>query len=163
MPGTVPADVVHSGMWSHYDWMPTILDFLGIENPSADALPGSSFAHVLRGENDLGRERVVIFDEYGPVRMIRTREWKYVHRYPDGPHELYNLGDDPGERINLMDTPASCSDIVSSLRRDLEAWFKRYTRPERDGSKLPVTGSGQLDMADRVDDTGTAFAPMEHR
>jgi len=160
MPGTVPASVVHSGMWSQYDWMPTILDFLGIDNPESKALPGSSFAHVLRGEDDPGRERVVVFDEYGPVRMIRTREWKYVHRYPDGPHELYNLVDDPKEYINLMDDPESCADTVTILRGDLEEWFKKYSNPERDGSKLPVTGSGQYDMSDRVDDTVTAFAQL---
>ena len=28
--------------------------------------------------------------------MIRTQEWKYVHRYPYGPHELYDLVNDPG-------------------------------------------------------------------
>ncbi len=39
----------------------------------------------------------MVFDEYGLVRMIRTREWKYVHRYPYGPHELYDLTRDPDE------------------------------------------------------------------
>ncbi len=49
-----------------------------------------------------GSESIVVFDEYGPVRMIRTREWKYVHRYPYGPHELYHLAGDPGERMALV-------------------------------------------------------------
>ena len=38
---------------------------------------------------------VFVLDEYGPTRMIRTHRWKYVHRYPDGPNELYDLANDP--------------------------------------------------------------------
>ena len=48
-------------------------------------------------------ENVVVYDEYGPVRMVRTKEWKYVHRYPYGPHELYDLVNDPDEKHNLID------------------------------------------------------------
>jgi uncharacterized protein with PIN domain len=36
-----------------------------------------------RGESTDGDEEVVIYDEYGPVRMIRTAEWKLARRYPD--------------------------------------------------------------------------------
>lgn len=40
--------------------------------------------------------------DFMPTRMIRTREWKYVHRYPYGPHELFELVHDPGERVNML-------------------------------------------------------------
>ena len=43
----------------------------------------------------------MVFDEYGPVRMIRNQDWKYIHRYPYGPHELYYLTEDPEEKENL--------------------------------------------------------------
>ena len=43
----------------------------------------------------------MVYDEYGPVRMIRTKEWKYVHRYPYGKNELYDLKEDPQEENNL--------------------------------------------------------------
>ena len=33
---------------------------------------------------------MVIYDEYGPVHVVRTQEWKYVYRHAHGPHELYN-------------------------------------------------------------------------
>ena len=36
-----------------------------------------------------GEASVEEVDEYGANRMIRTKEWKYIHRYPYGPHELY--------------------------------------------------------------------------
>lgn len=116
--------------------------------------PGRSFAELLRTGKDDGREHVVVFDEYGPTRMIRTRAWKYIHRYPEGPNELYDLVKDPGEETNLVDDPAQ-AERVEQMRTELIDWFEQYIDPKYDGSKLPVTGSGQLDFADRPN----AFEP----
>jgi arylsulfatase A-like enzyme len=78
--------------------------------------------------------------------MIRTRDWKYVHRYPYGPHELYDLASDPGERENRVDDP-SCADRVREMKAGLEAWFVRYVDPALDGTHEAVTGKGQLGLA----------------
>ncbi|WP_405753164.1 Helicase associated domain protein [Streptomyces sp. NBC_00012] len=98
------------------------------------------------GEREQRRPRpprpVVVYDEYGPVRMIRTAEWKYVHRYSHGPHELYHLATDPGERDNLA-ADGSQSKRIEELRRLLDSWFQEHGDPARDGSRLPVTGAGQ--------------------
>lgn len=145
MPGTVPAGVVNTDLCSHYDFMPTILDYLGFDNPEADHLPGRSFAPILSGKKDEGRDNVVVFDEYGPVRMIRDREWKYIHRFPFGPHELYCLKDDPDETTNLIDDEGS-SDKLVDLRGNLNDWFAKYVDPAIDGAKEPVTGRGQIDL-----------------
>jgi arylsulfatase A-like enzyme len=144
-PGRVPAGRVDSGLVSQYDFMPTILDYLGIDNPEAGRLPGRSFAAALRGEADAGAEEVVVFDEYGPVRMIRDREWKYVHRFPYGPHELYHLAADPGEKTNLVEDDGHAA-VVTEMRGRLEEWFLRYVDPARDGARQPVTGKGQIDL-----------------
>ncbi len=145
-PGHVPAGITAPHMLSHYDLFPTLLDYLELDIPDADTLPGQSFAPLLRGEEAAERENVVVFDEYGPVRMIRTRTWKYVHRYPYGPHELYDLAHDPNEDHNLIDDPAQ-ADRVVDLRGQLATWFARYVNPDVDGSKEAVTGKGQLDLA----------------
>src|SRR5690606_32334853 len=97
-PGTIPQQVVSKAMASGYDVMPTLLEYVGISHPSAEKLPGTSFLPVLRGEEATEREQVIVYDEYGPVRMIRSADWKYIHRYPYGPYELYDLNNDPGER-----------------------------------------------------------------
>ena len=88
-PGHIAENVVCDEMLSQYDILPTMLDCLGIPlEPDANLL-GHSFAGLLRGDPDYKpNETVYIYDEYGLVRMIRTKEWKYVHRYPKGPHEL---------------------------------------------------------------------------
>ncbi|MFW5857306.1 MAG: sulfatase-like hydrolase/transferase [Planctomycetota bacterium] len=156
-PGVVPEGVVNTDLLSHYDWMPTLLDHLGLPHPEADALPGRSFAPVLRGEA-LGDGRpVIVFDEYGPVRMVRTQAWKYVHRTPYGPHELYDLEHDPDETTNLYGHE-SHADRVAELRGQLRQWFDRYVDPARDGSREPVTGSGQHGRAGAESGGRDAFA-----
>ncbi len=145
-PGHVPEGRVIDAMVSHYDFMPTLLDYLGLENSEGANLPGQSFADILRGREGGGRQSVVIFDEYGPVRMIRTREWKYVHRYPYGPHELYHLAEDPEERENLFGRPEH-EGQVQELKARLEGWFVCYADPMLDGRNEPVTGKGQLGLA----------------
>ena len=134
-PGRIPEGVVSHALLSGYDFMPTLLDYLGLDNPVKDELPGRSFSSVLHGKTDPVHDHVVVYDEYGPVRMIRTLEWKYVHRYPYGPHELYNIKADPLERTNLVDLP-EYQDVVEKMRAQLQDWFIRYTDPQRtDGMK----------------------------
>ncbi|NKB70826.1 MAG: sulfatase-like hydrolase/transferase [Candidatus Latescibacteria bacterium] len=145
-PGRIPGDVLNTDLVSHYDFMPTLLDYLSLDNPIAEDLPGQSFAPILRGESG-GHGAVVVCDEYGPARMIRDQQWKYVHRYPDGPHELYNLENDPGENRNLVDDPAHVA-TLKHWRGELESWFRRYADPTRDGAGQPVTGRGQIDTVD---------------
>jgi arylsulfatase A-like enzyme len=149
-PGRVAQGAVDDHLLSQYDWLPTALDYLGVDVEVPEGLPGRSFAPLLRGESlDEDRE-VVVMDEYGPVRMIRTREWKLVCRYPAGRHELYHVAVDPFEQTNLHDVRGH-SEIVSELRGRLENWFGRYVDPRIDGAKLPVTGRGQTGPADAPD------------
>jgi choline-sulfatase len=153
-PGTIPQGKVVDHMVSHYDILPTLLDWTASsvpDFPDKDKMPGISFSSLLKGENKALREDVVVYDEYGPVRMIRTKEWKYVHRYPYGPHELYCLKTDPGEEVNLMDQALEDSTTegakkLEELRGRLDRWFFKHARMEQDGRGLDVTGLGQRDL-----------------
>jgi arylsulfatase A-like enzyme len=156
-PGRVPRGVVCRGLYSHYDVLPTLLDYVGVENPIADQLPGRSFAPLLEGEPDPGNEQVVIFDEYGPVRMVRTREWKYVHRYPEGPHELWDLVNDPDEETNLYGRPEHAA-RVEEMRARLGEWFRRYGVAERDGTRTDCKGRGQFELTENAAEGGKPFA-----
>ncbi|HEY4553161.1 MAG TPA: sulfatase/phosphatase domain-containing protein, partial [Bacillaceae bacterium] len=131
---------------SGYDFMPTLLEYVGITSPEAEQLPGTSFFSLLVDRQSRGQSHIVIFDEYGPVRMIRTKEWKYIHRYPYGPHELFDLVNDPEEKVNRINDP-----LVNQQRIDmkamLEEWFYRYGDPAKDATREGVTGFGQIDLA----------------
>jgi len=141
----VPAILSHPGgvreqhvqdMVSAYDFRPTLLEYLGIPMPDDPSRPGTSFAGLLRDGQAQRRDHVVVFDEYGPVRMIRTQEWKYVHRHPAGPHELYDLRNDPEERTDLVSDPGHRRHI-RELKAEMEEWFTRYVIPSRDGLRQP--------------------------
>ena len=134
-PGTVTNEMV-----SALDFFPTFTELINGRFP--EGLPGVSFLPVLRGQRGR-REAVGIADEYGPVRMFRTRKWKYVHRYPYGPDELYDLEADPGENDNLYGNP-EYAPIVVKMRAKLEDYFLRYSLPEYDGLREAVTGEGQM-------------------
>lgn len=167
-PGHVPSGAVCDDLLSGYDFAPTILGYLGIGDAEFCCTgPGRGQAGLLRGEGATVRENVVVFDEYGPVRMMRTQRWKYIHRYPYGPHELYDLEADPEERQNLVDlgrrVNGEARGIAMEMRAELERWFFEYVDPRLDGARQPVTGRGQLGRVggvrkspfqDRASDTG---------
>lgn len=144
-PGKILPGVVTESMCSHYDIIQTLNELLDLKATLPENLPGKSFANVLlTGENK--DNHIVIFDEYGNSRMIRNREWKYIHRYPYGPHELYHLITDPGEKENLieqLDNPVY-REIRENLLSELQKWYLTYADPAVDGSREAVTGFGQL-------------------
>lgn len=142
-PGRIPQGIVQHAMVSAYDFMPTLLDYLNLPLPPAGNPPGQSVLPAWLGQTGATRDDVVVYDEYGGTRMVRTEEWKYVHRYPNGPHELYNLADDPGERMNLA-TDAAQSARMAELHQKLEKWFAQYVEKDKDGTRFPVTGKGQM-------------------
>ena len=138
---------VYDNLYSHYDIRHTILEYVGLSDiiEGGLLLPGKSFKSVLNTQQE-SDNHVVVYDEYGPVRMIRTKEWKYIHRYPDGPHELYHLSEDIDEKNNLVNDKAS-EQIKLQLRQKLKEWFVKYVNPKIDGAQLPIYGGGQTELA----------------
>ena len=148
-PGTISPGRHETEMFSHLDIFSTLMDYLNIPYEFPTSMPGMSFARILRGESMNGNERIIITDEYGPVRMIRTKEWKYVHRYMDweGMNELYDLRNDPTEQNNLYGKP-EYEATVCELRKALFAWYDVYVEPKYDASKIRCDGIGQIDVID---------------
>jgi choline-sulfatase len=131
--GAIPPGGEPDLMVSNYDLLPSVLSYLSLadEIPSEPNLPGRDYSPVLRGQDpDLEWDNVVFY-EFENVRAIRTAEWKYVERYPDGPHELYDLANDPGERFNLYGQPKQTG-IQKELRTKLYQFFDRYADPKYD-------------------------------
>jgi choline-sulfatase len=156
-PGRIPGGRVSDDMLSGYDVFPTLLDHAGLAETPTHKKPGRSFEPLLAGGSLPETRDVVVYDEYGPVRMVRTREWKYVHRYPDGPHELFDLVGDPDERVNRIDDP-SLGNLLGSLREKLFSWFRNYVDPRRDAAVKGVTGCGQLGRPEDATATRPMFA-----
>jgi len=140
-PGKLPAGRTTDVLFSAYDFLPTVLDYLDLPLPEGRNLPGRSFVPALKGEPFEAPDAV--FGEYGRARSIRTRDFKLVHRCDGGPDELYDLRSDPGESKNLIDDPAYHKQMIA-LRTRLIRWFDRYAEMGAD----PV-GNEYLRPADR--------------
>jgi arylsulfatase A-like enzyme len=141
-PGRLPAGAVETSLASACDLHPTLLQLAGLPVPEDPLAAGRSLLPQLLDGAD-GAEHVMVFDEYGGTRMVRTTEWKLVQRYGDAPDELYNLAEDPGEERNLVDDPVHRA-LVSDLSGVLVDWFAGHADRQLDAWTRPVSGRGQL-------------------
>ena len=130
-PNRISPGSISDLMISEYDLLPTLLNYLGMKDktPTEPALPGRDYSPVLAGKKIDGEN--IIFYEFENTRMVRTADWKYTRRFPDGPNELYHLSDDPGERKNLADLPRHAK-IEEEMARQLFTFFNRYADPKFD-------------------------------
>lgn len=113
-------------MVSSYDFFPTLLDYLGVVAPSDRLRAGRSYAGFLRGEPPPWRNE--LFFEYGYTRAVRTENLKYVERSDGWPNELFDLEEDPGERVNRVGKPEYRGRRVA-LRDRLQAFFEDVGAP----------------------------------
>ena len=115
MPGAEQAGRRVSAITQFQDFLPTMLDLLGLGANSVD-LPGRSFRAVIEGETDEHRELIICGYRDGLDRVIRNREWSLILRPPGEPTELYNLQDDPAERNNVAaDNPGLIRDFIEQF------------------------------------------------
>lgn len=140
---------VITNLCSHYDILPTLRDFLQL--PPLDNLPGESFLPELTAPQPCKDRTLCILDEYGPVRMVRSRTHKLVWEPLRGNHQLYDLVRDPDEEVNLYGHPDYAA-VQNTLLEELHRAFAQYTVPPFDGSKLCPTGSGQMGKVTREGD-----------
>jgi arylsulfatase A-like enzyme len=92
---------------SSIDVMPTILDLLEVKMPSraSKQLRGTSLVSGLKGKTVA---KDVFFEtdyrQYTYKRGIQTIDgWKLIYTLEDKKRELYNLKNDPGESLNLVE------------------------------------------------------------
>jgi arylsulfatase A-like enzyme len=136
--GGIPQNHTLDGIVNHCDLFATLLDVAGVSVPAQINSPGRSYLPQLLGQSAAGFRDCQI-SEYGNARMIRTDRHKLILRYPfqgvSFPNELYDLHDDPRETVNRFTDPAMAG-VVTDLTGKLDAFFKTYSVPERDGMKL---------------------------
>ncbi len=120
---------------SQIDLFPTILELAGIEpDGHNDNSAATSFADALRsGKFD---KDDAVFMEQEETRAIRTPEWLYKRRFqlapkPPYPDELYDLKNDPLEKVNLVDKE-EYADIANGLIQRIDAFFGNHAEPRYD-------------------------------
>jgi putative membrane-bound dehydrogenase-like protein len=146
-PGKIRSYTRSSQLTSNYDFVPTILGYLGLSHraPVAPKLPGNDYSRELHIENRAALAQAdsqsdsqpnqadtdAVFYEFEGLRCIRTKAWKYIHRHANGPDELYDLSKDPDEFDNLISSEAH-ADVLSVLKSKLEAFYDQYAEPKYD-------------------------------
>lgn len=130
-PKKIVADQTSDLLVSNYDFLPTVLNQLGLgdKTPGSPPSPGRDFSPVLRGQTIPWENE--IYYEMETTRAVRTDHWKYVARFPSGPYELYDMKADPMERFNLYGQPNTQA-TIANLASKLEAFFARYADPQYD-------------------------------
>ncbi len=134
------------------DWFATIVEVAELKSPAAAKLDGVSLQSVWNENKSPARTAPLIweFAEYGGIVAIRDGDWKAIRRDLNKPQalpwELYNIANDPQEKINLA---AKHPDVVHSLEQ-------RYLE----------TRSREPDFLNRVYDAeppakSTAILPVE--
>ena len=143
-PGQIPAGKRNDLLVSNVDFLPTMLEYLGLswKNTDQPKSPGRSFAAALRGQA-IDEWDDTIYYEFENVRSIRTNQWKYIERFRQEPNELYDLKTDPEELNNLVDKPEH-AETQRSLREQMHAYFDRVADPKWDLWKGGTSKTGMM-------------------
>lgn len=102
------------------DIAPSILDIIG-QTEETLVMQGQSFLPMIEGRKEKIREyvHVGIFDNVD--RCIRNEEWSYIHRAEGIADELYNIKEDPQEKINVLDKyPDKAKKLSSHLLKSFQ-------------------------------------------
>jgi arylsulfatase A-like enzyme len=139
-PGRIARGRTCDLMVSNYDFMSSVLHYLGLGNQTPSQSPGRDYSPALLGRPPAWNNEV--FYEMENVRAICADDWKYVKRFPSGPDELHQMAKDPLERTNLVDATAQTA-VRDQLAGRLEAFFKQRADPRFDlwhggQSKAPI-------------------------
>lgn len=138
---------------STIDVLPTLCDLLGLELPARcegmSLVPALEGAAMKRGPvfseatQPWAAERPGLWANAGKARCVRRGRWKYVLSAYNQVEELFDLDQDPGERVNLLQGSPSEQILAtrSGLRDELRRWQEgRAPLPSRfDSSQMQET------------------------
>ncbi len=133
-PGLVAAGQVSERCVDHYDTFRAICDWAGVALDESRNDAGVSYTHLLDGSGRSAWDDTR-YGEYGDLRMVRTPGHKFVKRYPDGPHDLFELETDPGECLNRAGWDEFAA-VQDGLEKQLETWYSRHEEPVYSGARI---------------------------
>ena len=116
-PRSLPRGVVRGQAITACDWMPTILDLCGVDDPAGAELDGRSLLPIIN--DDAPTHHKAMHWQWQKRWAVREGDWKLI-----SPNLLVNLADaDPEQKNYADDNP----EIVARLRKLHDAWVKDVT------------------------------------
>jgi len=120
--GVLPAGVKRVEFSDHLDLFQTILAAAGVDRPERH-YAGKDLIGLMQDTDPNWRNAQ--YCEYGPARMIRTEQYKYVHRYNNQAAELYDLSHPDGELENLLASREYIT-VAADLAKQLDGFFAKH-------------------------------------
>lgn len=117
LPGRIPPGTVVPQPVSQIDYMPTILDYLGLDAPQKTH--GRSMRPLVEGRRVEWRD-YAFCQRANASRMLRTERYKLFYRPKPRAVALYDLREDPHEDRNLAKDPAHAKTVRQMHQRLLE-------------------------------------------
>ena len=126
-PGQIKAGSVTDVPAVTSDYLPTILDMLGIAPVDDRPLDGTSLLPLLQGRMQT-RPTPIGFQSHNQMALV-TERYKLYSSNAGKTWELYDLVHDPSEKVDIS---GQHGETVESLRRQLEAWRESCARSDRE-------------------------------
>jgi arylsulfatase A-like enzyme len=135
-PGVVESGSICNEAVISMDFLPTVCEIAGANQPKAKLVDGISLMPLLQQSGSLPRNTLYWhFPHYWwgtnvqPYSIVRDGDWKLIYWYENERCELYNISDDLSETNDLaMEQPNQ----VNELETKLKTWLGKT------GAKLPV-------------------------
>jgi arylsulfatase A-like enzyme len=125
-PGRVEAGRTSDQVWAFWDLLPTAAELGGAKAPNP--IDGISMLPAILGQPQTIQHEYLYweFHENGFTQAIRMGDWKAVRSGVKGPIELYDLGTDPGETIDVaaqhQPDVEKISKLLRAARTDSPEW-----------------------------------------
>jgi len=165
-PGVTREGRVCRALAENVDLVPTLLALCGL--PAMESVDGHSLAGLLAGQSQ--GPRIAAVTENPWSKSLRWGRWRFVHYQRamfggDDEGDLFDLEEDPAERVNLYRTDA-LSPIVNESRRLLLEWMISHRRITTSHPALSLSGSplhGKSRYPIMGDGSAPNYAQPSHR
>ena len=162
-PGRVPAGTVSNLVWYFADFLPTMAELVGFENP--DGIDGASILSDLLGGSSRIGDRLIYWWNGGRVDGARWGRWKAVwdvRKSMDQPLELFDLHQDLSERNDVASTNQDVATtmldyMASAVTNETEKiWADKPEVSSVEFTSSPASGqNGAYKLGDVIEVTAT--------
>ncbi len=126
-PRHAPPATVTDRVGAFWDLLPTFAEIAEVAVP--EGLDGQSLVTAFNGQHILAQDRTLYWEFHegqASKQAVRMGQWKGVRLAPSAKLEVYDLANDPGETLNLVeafpDVTAKMLEYLTTARTENEAW-----------------------------------------